>query len=251
MSTSRDHVTRRNVLTGALASLGLQLIPGRASAARKRRDFIHHALPKDPCIVVYPGNAYLSWGHPNMEKVVEKHRAQVINYNIDRHWISERSDLARDLRQHLEEASQVILVGYSMGACTAVDVVAEADLTEELVKKLSLVLVAPAAKVRRPWSVFAPASRVWEDRWAHGARYLQKARNERKGAWRRFFDRRIRLLYNHDDALVSSQGFREFASFLPSYHVSDCSGIRHLAWLNADEMHDAVLQLLSPRGDEP
>jgi pimeloyl-ACP methyl ester carboxylesterase len=179
-----------------------------------------------------------------MESVVQQRSAWVVNYFLGRRWVAYRDELVEHLRDDLKHAPHVVLVGYSMGACAAVDVVKGMDPDEEMVSKLSLVLVAPAARLKPKWARIVPASEMWAERWNSGVAYLQGIRS-RRGVWERFIDRRVRLLYNHDDGIVMPEGFRELELLLPKDSTRTCPGLRHIAWRKADLLHDTVLDLLA------
>lgn len=248
MAATHQCLRRRGFLAGVLATVGASIRPAEAHSGELRVLSRMSSRRSDwTSIALYPGDSHSSWGFPDVSRVAQWCDANVIQYRLDRRWVRYRDRLAGELREDLERGSHVVLVAYSMGACAAVDVLAGAALDEGLAAKLSLVLVAPAARVRDIWARLVPAD-LWQERWRMGSDYLCERRKNGGSVWRDFFDQRIRLLYNDRDLFVMADGFSKLASVLPASSKRACSDIRHLGWRSANRLTEAIQDVIRSAG---
>lgn len=237
-------VTRRMFLNAA-ATIPL-IGPNRAHAGvplEEEEISPHHGRPR---ILVYPGHDHGSWGVPRLQSVEEDlPGVGLYHYNLRRVWVSDLDQLALRLQEHLRRGL-VVLVGYSKGACAALDVVVNAELTEEMISRLHLLLVAPAAKVRGIPEVFLPSCvDVWSQRWRDAELALREHIAQRRPSWCSLLEHRVRMMYSLDDSLIDPRGHERLRSWIPKEHVREFAGLRkHLSWLRRKELAGEVIDIL-------
>jgi hypothetical protein len=194
-------------------------------------------------VVNIPGWDYRVWRWIQLDLPAD---VRVCNYHLTAQWgVDEVDFMKNELDELVTDNGQVIIVAYSMSAPYIVEVLdtwSTADLQPQVLDKLDLVLVAPAARVHRNVRGFV---RRQAERWTHAWKVHFEEGVMRKSylpEWNDLLDRTHLIMAKHE-AVVDYSGIDPKVLQRLGQNVHTLSG-RHVDMRKKPEITTLVHDLL-------